>query len=274
MNNKDLFFHETFQPEVKYIAEILKLASSSYDGTKYEISDITGIPTGKEKGKVEPHIKYAKFMDLIDYSYEKGVYSLHLTNIGEEIFKQDCFLHETLSLWLLHYGLSGLDGAPQWKYLVREINKGFNSNVSSTFFNNNVMKYFEINASETGKYFGVVKNSYESGIFEKLKFLQWDDEISFNEIGEQYELVYFYAYVLLDSWNKICIDKNEITFVQIVEDLAFGKILGLNDEQIDSVLTSLEEMEIIKINRQLYPITVIKLERIDNIIEKMYSLLL
>lgn len=274
MNKRDLFFHETFQPEVKYIAEILKLASNSFVGTKYEISDITGIPTGKEKGKVEPHIRYAKYMGLIEYSCERGVYSLSATSLGETIFTQDCFLHETLSLWLLHYGISGIDGAPQWKFVVREINKGFNSSVSNSFFSTTVSKNFELNSAEIGKYFGVVKNSYLSGIFEKLKYLNWDDDISYNETGEQYELEYFYAYVLLDSWDKTCNDKNEITFVQIVEDLAYGKILGLNDEQIDSVLSSLEEMGIVKINRQLFPITVIKLESADNIIDKLYSLLL
>ena len=70
-----LEFHETFQPELPYIAKILKLASENYSGTKFEISDCTGIPTGKQKGKVEPHIRYARCMGLIDYSIENGVYS-------------------------------------------------------------------------------------------------------------------------------------------------------------------------------------------------------
>ena len=47
-----LEFHETFQPEMAYIAKILQLASENYTGTKFEISDCTGIPTGKQKGKV------------------------------------------------------------------------------------------------------------------------------------------------------------------------------------------------------------------------------
>ena len=60
MTNKfSLEFHETFKPEAPYISKILKLASENYSGTKYEISGISGIPTGEQKGKVEPHIKYA-----------------------------------------------------------------------------------------------------------------------------------------------------------------------------------------------------------------------
>ena len=49
-----LEFHETFQPEMTYIAKILKLASENYAGTKFEISDCTGIPTGKQKAKLSP----------------------------------------------------------------------------------------------------------------------------------------------------------------------------------------------------------------------------
>ena len=62
INRSLLKFHETFQPESSYLAKILDLASQNYVGTKFEISDITGIPTGKQKGKVEPHIKYASYI--------------------------------------------------------------------------------------------------------------------------------------------------------------------------------------------------------------------
>jgi len=52
MTNKfSLEFHETFKPEAPYISKILKLASENYSGTKYEISGISGIPTGEKKGK-------------------------------------------------------------------------------------------------------------------------------------------------------------------------------------------------------------------------------
>ena len=89
INRSQLKFHETFQPEASYITSILELANINYQGTKYQISDDTGIPTGKQKGKVEPSIKYAAFMDLISYSIDKGEYSLHLTDLGNEIFVQD-----------------------------------------------------------------------------------------------------------------------------------------------------------------------------------------
>ena len=71
ISRSKLKFHETFQPEWTYIARVLELAKDNYCGSKFDISDITGIPTGKQKGKVEPHIKYAQFMGLICYENDK-----------------------------------------------------------------------------------------------------------------------------------------------------------------------------------------------------------
>ena len=118
-NKSSLEFHETFKPEIPYISKILKLASEKYSGTKYEISDISGIPTGEQKGKVEPHIKYASFMGLINFSCDKGIYVLSLTPLGEEVFVQDPYLHEDLTLWICHYCMTRKNfGAPQWSYLI------------------------------------------------------------------------------------------------------------------------------------------------------------
>ncbi len=274
MKSNDLFFHETFQPEIKYISEILRLASDSFYGNKFDISDITGIPTGKEKGKVEPHIRYAKYMGLIDFSYDKGMYTLSLTEIGKEVFFQDRYLHETLSLWLMHYGLSSNKGAPQWMFLIRSINKGFNSKITSSQYTSQIEKAFEIYGNDISKYFGVLKNAYISGMFEKLGYLSWDEGIVFNEKYEEYDLAYLYAYILFDSWDYSFPEKNEITFTEIVEELKYGKILGLNDETIDSILNTLEELNVVRINRQLFPVTIIRLIKTQNIIKEMYSLLL
>ena len=62
----NLNFHQTFKPEAQYISSILSVAD---DETPYDIKDIsnlTGIPSGKSSGKVEPHILYSYYMGLID----------------------------------------------------------------------------------------------------------------------------------------------------------------------------------------------------------------
>ena len=82
MATNNLMFHETFQPELTYISKVLELAVAGERGDKFQISALSGIPTGEKKGKVEPHIKYAKYMGLVDYRVEKGIYTLSATKLG------------------------------------------------------------------------------------------------------------------------------------------------------------------------------------------------
>lgn len=275
MADNSLFFHETFQPEVTYLSKILELAVENESGDKYRISEITGIPTGEKKGKVEPHIKYAKYMGLIDYTCNRGIYCLKATELGEVIWNQDKYLHETLTLWLLHYNISrNVYGAPAWKYVVKEMNCGFNEKISGDHANSLLQKGLGISGTDVAKYTGVVKNSYMTGCFANLYFLNWDDSVSYDEKTEQVEYLYIYAYVLLDSWNIEFPNKKEITMAEIIDSLCLGKVFGLNDEDIDSVLSTLQDKGIISINRQLYPVTIVRTSEITDVLDRLYSLLM
>ena len=271
-----LVFHETFQPEIGYIAKILKLASEEYSGSKFDISDLTGIPTGERKGKVEPHIKYASFMGLIDYSIEKGVYNLGLTKLGEEVFVQDPYLHEDLSCWLCHYGISKRSGgAPQWSYFVHDIHSGFGEKISQERLFKNASTWCDVSAANMSKnVFSVVKTSYTDGCFEKLNFATWDDSIEFIEHTEKLDLIFVYAYALLDSWERLYPDKQEITDIDLKNEIGFDRIFGLNEDECNYVIDSLAYEGILTVNRQLFPATLIRTSNADNIIPQLYSRLL
>lgn len=275
MAEGNLFFHETFQPEITYISKILELAIDEEGGDKFRISEITGIPTGDKKGKVEPHIKYAKYMGLIDYEYNRGQYKLSPTELGKVIWEQDRYLHESLTLWLLHYNITREElGAAAWRYVVKKLNTGFNVDISSEHASSLIQKEFGIASADITKFFSVVKNSYVSGCFSNLYFMEWDEIVSYEEKTEQIEFAYLYAYALFDSWNICFANKNELTLSEIIDNLSFGKVFGLNDEDIDSVLCTLQELGIVSINRQLFPITVVKTAEKDMLLNKMYSLLM
>lgn len=275
MANSTLLFHETFQPELGYISKIIELGAEGFSGDKYIISNLTGIPTGKEKGKVEPHIRYAKYMGLLDYTVTRGVYDLSLTQMGQEVLRQDKYLHESLTLWLLHYFISRRNlGAPQWWFLVHKANKGLATELTSEFLSTQAQKEFDISSTEFAKAFGVVKTSYMSGCFSNLYYLNWEERIVFEEQREQIEFEYLYAYALLDSWDWMFPEKNELTLTEVLEDLSFGKVFGLNDEDVDSVLSTLEERRIISTNRQLFPITIVRTMGLEEIVSLVYSVLM
>lgn len=69
-------FHKTFSPQDSYITKILELAKENFIGSKEEISEETGIPTGKTSGKVVPHILYTQYMGLTTHTLSRV--SIHL----------------------------------------------------------------------------------------------------------------------------------------------------------------------------------------------------
>ena len=277
VNRSQLKFHETFQPEAGYIARILELASTSYSGSKFEISEKTGIPTGNQKGKVEPHIKYASFMGLISYSCEKGIYSMSLTTLGQVVYEQDPYLHEGLTRWVCHYAISAKrNGAPQWAFLVNDAHVGYIQTITAERLLKQAESVFGCSVSFE-EAFGVVKRSYTEGFFSSLGYLVVDEgsrEFQFNEIQVRDELIFVYAYAMLSNWMNIFPNKSEITLIELIEELSFGKIFGLSDESIGEVLDELSDEDVITINRQLFPATIIKTAEIEEIIPRLYSRLL
>ena len=122
--NISLNFHETFPPTLRYIAEIVQLAANNFIGDKEEISEITGIPTGSGTGKVVPHIKYAKFMGLIENDIvSAGKYNLQLTPLGRLIYSEDKYFMDRISKYLINYFLCDKEeGAPHWSFLFNNFN--------------------------------------------------------------------------------------------------------------------------------------------------------
>lgn len=276
INKSSLEFHETFKPEIPYIAKILKLASENYSGTKYEISDMSGIPTGDQKGKVEPHIKYAWFMGLIDFTYDKGIYSLTLTPLGKEVFVQDPYLHEDLTLWLCHYCMTRKEiGAPQWSYLIHEAHPGFGESISQERLFTLANIWCEIPVSNLNKkVFSVVKGSYTDGCFSHLGLIEWDNSILYIEQTEKLDMTFVYAFALFDSWERLYKDKREITDFELKDGIGFGKIFGFNEDECNYVIDSLRDEGLLMVNRQLYPATIIRTANTGNIISMLYSRLL
>ena len=265
---------ETFQPEPVYISKILELASQGHSGNKFDISEVTGIPTGKQKGKVEPHIKYASYMNLINYEVEKGIYKLSLTDLGRIVFQEDRYLHEQLTKWICHLEISRMKtGAPQWSFLINDAHPGFISGISQERLINQANSYFDISVGFE-ELFGVVKRSYVDGIFDELDYVVFDtnsSEFWFEEKTYRDELTYVYAYAILKNWDNVLSEKKEITIVELIEKLNFGRIFGLNDEAIDEVLDQLKDDGILSINRQLFPTTIIRLGAAEDLIYKLYS---
>lgn len=274
INRSQLKFHETFQPELAYVSKLLSLADQQFAGDKYQISEITGIPTGKQKGKVEPHIKYAAYMGLLSFEFEKGIYALGLTEIGREVYLQDPYLHENLTKWMCHYGISRKDfGAPQWYYIVHEGHSGFYREDTSEFHLSRANTLFSSNVSFE-EMFGVVKRSYSEGCFSTINYLSWDEKVSYRPHSYNPELLYVYALSILKSWDFFFPEKKEITVDDLTQYIEPGKVFNLSEEEIDCILDEMAYEGIVSINRQLFPATIIRTSEERELQPKLYSRLL
>lgn len=101
-----LSFTQDFRPERRLLSQLLYFTRDHGEGDKHQISELTGIPTGKSTGKVEPMIYYAIGMGLILANRDKGYWSLKLTILGQQLLSEDPYLSEEVSLWLIHLMLS------------------------------------------------------------------------------------------------------------------------------------------------------------------------
>ena len=134
------------------------------------------------------------------------------------------------------------------------------------------MQWCDVSVANMSKnVFSVVKTSYTDGCFEKLNFATWDDNIEFLEHTEKLDLVFVYAYALLDSWERLYPDKQEITDIDLKNEIGFDKIFGLNEDECNYVIDSLAYEGILTVNRQLYPATLIRTSNADSIIPQLYS---
>lgn len=272
-SNVSLNFHETFSPQMIYVAKILNLAKQNYCGDKSEISNITGIPTGQKSGKVLPHIKYASFMGLISYESKGSSIALGLTDMGRIVNYNDPYILEDISKLLCNYWITDkIVGAPQWSFLFR--------NFSYQLENANKLSSIENKASEFfGKQveLGVVRNSYQNECFEALSIIDIEDsnkELVFNRLNHRYDCMYLYAYTLIKSWELYYPDISEITINQIIDEIKWNRPLGFDYDETLEVFDGLADLNILHTNKQLNPMTVVRHTSSKEILSSIYSLLI
>lgn len=262
----NLNFHQTFPPDAAHITALLSLAESESAYTKEEISDITGIPTGKSSGKVEPAIKYAEYMGLVQDDYKDKKHLLRLTQLGKEILYQDEMLQEKATLYLCHSCMVSDSGASLWNCIFSTLIPRYGALIKMVTFKDALKNYYD----------GVDVNlapfcSSYNGMFKKISILKnSQDEIKFNYQSFKDAYYYIYVYMFLKEWETMHSDAQELT----ADDVYSMKVdykLCLTRADFDKLLTSMDSEGIIKIERLLNPFVVLKLHTSEDIIKKIYS---
>ena len=262
-------FHKTFSPQDSYIAKILELAKVGYTGSKEEISEETGIPTGKTSGKVVPHILYSQYMGLTTHTLSKGKYTLKLTDLGKTVLENDKYLFEDISRLICHYNICDEEnGAYLWSFIYNGLPIMLDENISEEAMKKKYNDFFMVKTD-----LGALRKSYsDDGFFALLDLLDFSEGIRINSLYYKDERLYAYAYTLLSSWDMNCPETQEITADQII-GMKWNKRFGFDEDEMLFALEQMEGKQLIRLNKQLVPYTVIRNADTANVLPHLYELL-
>lgn len=262
-------FHQTFKPEISYIANLLEISDGRVFKNLQEISAHTGIPQGSSSGKVEPHLNYVKYMGLIEFEKTSEGYLLNRTDLGNLVYNEDPGLHENLTLIICHCMISRRnDGAEMWKSLFLEIMPKYNGYISKEYLLEEMSE--SVGGKVTTKNISPLLNSY-SDMFEKIEILKVNgDLIELGEIKLNREFIFVFAWVLQILWNEQYKNQNEISSLEF-ENLRFGNLFGWGKQKEYEVLERLNEKGLIRMNRQLVPYTIYRIAGENELLPMLYS---
>lgn len=289
-------FHGTFLPDLINISRLLEIADNYDYITKEEIFELTGIPTGEFTGKVEPHIKYAQYMTLIDFSKESfrryneddgkkttiTKYLLKKTLLGEKVFFEDGYFQEDISKLLCHYFLtSKYFGAKMWFEIFRKLPTYLGNEIPGEYLNIEINKIFNLNKDiKLGAFNGTYNNDSSLALLNLLTIQEGEDRSNrsnnyiFNKHHYNEEFLFVYTYTLLKDLLSIDSTRKEFTIDEIINDIMWNRAFVWDEDQAMDTLNRIEEKGLIKINKQLNPVTIILNTTEEELVNKLYSMIL
>lgn len=269
-----LSFHQTFAPERDCLARLLELASNMPSMTKEQISQATGIPTGASSGKVEPHIRYAEFMGLINDSKSQGNHYLARTALGEHIYRSDPFLSEPLTQLLCHVNICREHGgADLWHYLFCKAARHLGHVIPNKQLESALSREFGVKRVNVSPLRTCYTNQKCLG---SLSLVSIDNSGNWNLHPHEYrsELRYAYAYHLFDLWDQKSSGTLEVPVDEMIDSWHWASPYLWDTTTGLNAMDRLADLGVISLNRQLSPITVVRIADKSTVLANLFRLLI
>ena len=275
-------FPQDFLPERGLLSRLLRFAVERGSGDKMQISDATGIPTGKSTGKVEPMIHYARGMGLLAAESERGVWQLRPTALGTLVAREDPFLGEPPTQWACHLLLCRRDGrgepprgiADAWFTLFAEgagrLGERFSREAYAA-----ALRERHGEASYLRSLSGLVPRAYlEPGCLGEIEVLR-----QAGDTGDQYErvpaprdraLFPAYALALFLGWDALWTEQ-QLPLETLVEDTRLLAVLHWRRADAEAWLEWMRGRGLIGLDQLTGKMMVLRLVSTQTVIQGLYD---
>jgi hypothetical protein len=267
-------FHETFFPDRRHLAALLKLAKGGYQGSLDTISAATGIPTGKFSGKVLPHLKYAHAMGITTApAASDGGYTLELTTLGRLLAVEDPLLHEPLTQLILHLLLSRpIGGATAWHVFFgrSRIALGRTATVAAT--SSFLIQELGNSSSLPGPLFSTYR---EEASLARTGMLTINKDVFMRGALPSVEEFYWaYAHCWLLYWEQTTPEVQQLPLSELEDRCGFVEGSGWTDQAFEDFLAWTTAQGITRVDRQSGTPLIMKTKRSEELSARIYSDLL
>lgn len=278
-----LNFPQTFLPDRRLLGALLPFAEHGGGGDKEAIGAATGIPTGKSTGKVEPMIRYAVGMGLISAEKTGDDWRLDLTPLGAIVQREDPFLSEPVTLWLLHlllsrrcgHGIPAVGVADPWFALFAEGWFRLGSRFSQADYRD-FLRTRHGEKSYLKSLSGLVPRMYaEDSSFAAIGALTLDDSMDgplWARVAAPAERAFFpaYAVYLHLLWDERHGDDRQLAFAELARDTHLTALLGWNETQVRRWLDWMADTGLVKIDRQTGDAVLLRLQETRAVVNELY----
>ena len=208
-------------------------------------------------------------MGLTTHTLTKGKFALDLTDLGKSVLENDKYLFEDISRLICHYNMCDeVTGAYLWSFIYSGLPIMLDESMSEEAIKKKYNDFFAVKAD-----LGALRKSYsDDGFFSQLDLIDFSDGIRINSAYYKDERLYVYAYTLFSSWDKKYSGTQEITADQITE-MKWNKRFGFDEDEMLYALEQLEAKQLIRLNKQLVPYTVIRNAETADVLPHLYELL-
>ena len=245
----------------------MEFVVSQKQGTIDEISNETGIPTGKSTGKVEPTIKYAQGMGLLKVERKNGTgYCFSLTPLGEEVFEQDQYLLEQVTQWLLHLMFCRRQGGAEAWYRV--FGEG-HLPLGRTFSRDDLSLYLKTSIKNVSPLLRMYSNESSFDLCDAL--IEEHGTIVRNIAPMTPEFYNGYAFFLLSAWEEHFPNDQQISITDFEKTTKVFAILGYKETEVHVFLDWLADNGFLKIDRQTGEALLLRTAEVNNVITGLYD---